>query len=215
MSGNLRIWDALAKTDPKHTKPFKRAGGFSGTAVKPIWIIKQLTEQFGPAGIGWGVNEPKFEVVPCSEGEILVYCTVSAWHGSKDNILWGVGGDKVVGKNKYGLATDDEAFKKAFTDAVNNAFKSIGVAADVHMGLFEDDKYVTQVRAEFAADGAISEAEANAAKVLTLAEAACVPVQTICETYNVSALNELTAAQVASVTKRLNLTIADNKKEAA
>ena len=62
----------------------------------------------------------------------------------------GVGGDKVVGKNKYGLNSDDEAFKKAFTDAVTNALKLIGVGADVHMGLYDDNKYVNSMRDEFA-----------------------------------------------------------------
>jgi hypothetical protein len=148
MIDNLSIWNALAKTDPKHTKGFNRAGGFKGTAVKPIWIIKRLTEQFGPCGIGWGVNAPQFQVVPC-EREILVYCTVSVWHGTRDNVLFGVGGDKVQAGRKESVFCDDEAFKKAFTDAVNNAFKFIGVGADVHMGQFDDDKYVTQMRQEF------------------------------------------------------------------
>jgi hypothetical protein len=146
---NTALWDALGKTDPNHTKGFNRAGGFKGTAIKPIWILRKLTEQFGPAGQGWGVNEPTFQVVP-AEGEILVYCTVSCWHGDRQNLLWGVGGDKVQAKRSSGAFNDDEAFKKAFTDAVNNAFKSIGVGADVHMGLFDDDKYVTAMRQEFA-----------------------------------------------------------------
>jgi hypothetical protein len=149
MSDNLTLWNALAKTDPKHTKPFNRSGGFKGTALKPIWIIRQLTDQFGPAGTGWGINEPKFEVVH-ADGEILVYCTVSAWHGERTNVLFGVGGDKVMAKRSSGVFCDDEAFKKAFTDAVNNAFKFIGVGGDIHMGLFEDDKYVTETKAEFA-----------------------------------------------------------------
>jgi uncharacterized short protein YbdD (DUF466 family) len=147
---NTEIWDALGKTDPSATKGFKRSGGFSGTAVKPMWVLRRLTEQFGPAGKGWGVNEPKFELVHSQEGEVLVFCTVSAWHGDKTNILWGVGGDKAVTKNKNGVVHDDEAFKKAFTDAVGNAFKTLGVAADIHMGLFDDDKYVSEMEREFA-----------------------------------------------------------------
>jgi hypothetical protein len=149
MTDNTAIWDALGKTDPSHTKGFSRAGGFKGTSVKPMWVLHRLTEQFGPAGEGWGVNEPTFQVVH-GEGEILVYCTVSAWHGKRENVLWGVGGDKVTAKRNSGPFNDDEAFKKAFTDAVNNAFKSIGVAADIHMGLFDDDKYVASMREEFA-----------------------------------------------------------------
>jgi hypothetical protein len=148
MTDNLTTWNALAKTDPKHTKSFNRAGGFKGTAIKPIWIIRRLTEQFGACGVGWGLSQPSFEVVRC-EGEILVFCTVSAWHESPENKLWGVGGDKVQAKRKDGFFCDDEAFKKAFTDAVNNAFKFLGVGADVHMGLFDDDKYVAQARSEF------------------------------------------------------------------
>lgn len=146
----LRIWNALSKTDPTQTKQFSRAGGFKGTALKPMWVIKRLTEQFGPCGEGWGVNEPKFQVETMLGGETLVYCTVSCWHGSPENVLFGVGGDKVVSARRDGNPfCDDEAFKKAFTDAVNNAFKFIGVGADIHMGLFDDSKYVAEIREEF------------------------------------------------------------------
>lgn len=151
MTDNLNLWNALGKTDPAHTKQFSRAGGFKGTALKPQWAIKQLTEQFGPCGVGWGVlDQPSFQVVQ-AEKETLVYCTVSAWHGDRSNVLWGVGGDKVVTSRSSGAFCDDEAFKKAFTDAVMNAFKFVGVGADIHMGLFDDSKYLSEVRQEFAA----------------------------------------------------------------
>lgn len=147
--GNTDLWDRLGKTDPKHTKPFSRAGGFKGTAIKPMFSFHRMTEEFGACGVGWGVNEPTFQVAHVGD-DVLVYCTVSIWHGQRENTVFGVGGDKVAGKNKNGLFTDDEAFKKAFTDAVTNALKLIGVGADVHMGLFDDNKYVSEARAEFA-----------------------------------------------------------------
>ncbi|MES2752840.1 MAG: hypothetical protein V4661_15845 [Pseudomonadota bacterium] len=151
-ASNTAIWDALSKTDPAHTKGFKRSGGFSGTAIKPIWIVKRLTEQFGPCGVGWGMGQPVFQVVPAGD-ETMVYCTVECWHnngGEGVATLYGVGGDKVTAKRKEGSGfNDDEAFKKAFTDAVGNAFKFIGVAADIHMGQFDDSKYVAEVAAEF------------------------------------------------------------------
>lgn len=148
MSDNTKIWDALARTDPKHTKPFKRAGGFSGTSVKPIYLSLKMTEQFGACGIGWGMGEPSFQVVPCGQ-EVAVYCTVGLWHGAKDNLVYGVGGDHVAKTNKHGLFIDDEAFKKAYTDALGNAMKQLGMSADVHMGQHDDDKYVTELRREF------------------------------------------------------------------
>lgn len=149
-SENTKLWDVLGRTDPAHTKAFTRGGGFKGTALKPMWSYRRMTEEFGPCGTGWGVGEPSFQVVPGPEGEVLVYCTASIWYGEDKATCFGVGGDKVVGKNKYGLNSDDEAFKKAFTDAVTNALKLIGVGADIHMGMFDDSKYVNTMREEFA-----------------------------------------------------------------
>ena len=49
-----------------------------------------------------------------------------------------------------GLRASDEAFKMAYTDAVGNALKYLGVSADVHMGRFDDNKYVQGLEKEFA-----------------------------------------------------------------
>jgi hypothetical protein len=159
MTDNTKIWDKLGKTDPKHTKTFKRAGGFEGTAIKPMFSYRRMTEEFGPCGVGWGVGEPVFQVVPGDNREVLVYCTASIWYteGGKVATVHGVGGDKVVthikANEKYKRPerweNDDEAFKKAFTDAVTNALKLIGVGADVHMGMFDDNKYVNTMQKEF------------------------------------------------------------------
>src|SRR5690606_15567908 len=102
MSENMKLWNILGRTDPSHTKPFRRQGGFSGTAIKPMWAYQRMTEEFGPVGYGWGVGEPSFQVVPAIEGEVLVYCTASVWYKYDDEVsqtVYGVGGDKVVGKN--------------------------------------------------------------------------------------------------------------------
>ena len=170
MSTNTALWDKLGRTDPAHTKTFKRAGGFSGTAIKPMWSYRRMTEEFGPCGEGWGINEPSFQVVPGSNGEVMVYCTVSVWYSREERgdgdkpykratqNVYGVGGDKIVTyikandqyKRPERWENDDEAFKKAYTDAVTNALKMIGVGADVHMGMFDDNKYVNTVAREFA-----------------------------------------------------------------
>lgn len=51
--------------------------------------------------------------------------------------------------------------------------------------------------------------------IATLAKAAGVSLQTIIESYNVKNLDQLSPAQAEAVVKRLNLTIADKKKEPA
>ena len=52
MSDNLRIWNAVSKTNPAHTKKVNQRGGF--TAIGAQYQILAATEQFGPIGIGWG-----------------------------------------------------------------------------------------------------------------------------------------------------------------
>jgi hypothetical protein len=156
MSKNLEVWDKVRRVPPEHLKGFTRGGGFKGTAIKPMWSIHAMTEQFGPCGEGWGIDEPKFQVVPGNNSEVMVYCYVSIWHGSREHKVFGTGGDKVVShiraNEQYNRPerweNDDEAFKKAFTDAVTNALKFIGVGADIHMGLWDGNKYVNEKKEE-------------------------------------------------------------------
>lgn len=154
MTDNLDIWNRLGRTNPDHTKKFTRGGGFKGTAIKPIYTDQKMTEVFGACGDGWGYSEPTFQLVPGSDGQTAVYCWLSIWYrkpnGERSEPVHGVGGDFAVKKFSSGLTTDDEAFKKAFTDALGNAMKHLGMSADVHMGLFDDNKYVSDLKREFA-----------------------------------------------------------------
>lgn len=147
---NMAFWEKL-RIVPKHAqKPFSRANGFNGTAINPMWTIKTMTEIFGACGTGWGIGKPEFTTIPADD-ELLVYCTVTVWYmppvssGAQlpPSQLVGVGGDKVLAKQGNGrLSTDDEAFKKAFTDAVTNALKTLGAGADIYMGVHDGNKYV-------------------------------------------------------------------------
>lgn len=159
MTDNLAIWNTLGRTSPEHTKGFTRGGGFKGTAVKPIYTEQKMTEMFGPCGIGWGFSEPTFQLVPGSDGQTAVYCWLTLWFvhdGARSAPIPGVGGDFVIVKQSSGLRTDDEAFKKAFTDAIGNAMKHIGMSADVHMGRFDDSKYVNELKREDAENNSSS-----------------------------------------------------------
>lgn len=167
MTDHLRHWDALKKTDPAHTKRFDRAGGFKGTATKPIYLIERLTEHFGPAGIGWGTTEPRFHVERIGE-DVLVFCTIGLWYLDADKRsepVYGTGGDNLRLNRKAGPLPNDEAFKAAQTDALSNAMKLIGVLADIHMGMHDDDKYVRSLKEEFAEENAAPAAQQKLSEV--------------------------------------------------
>jgi hypothetical protein len=151
MINNLELWESVCKTDPKYTKKFKRPGGFEGTAQNPTYAIKKMTEIFGSCGSGWGIGKPDFHVQEHGELGTAVYCTIELWYkadGEKCS-TYGVGGDTIVTKGKNGLTLDDEAFKKAQTDAMTNAMKTLGVAADLYLGMYDDSKYINSIKEEF------------------------------------------------------------------
>jgi hypothetical protein len=148
---NLNLWDQLRRVPKEHLKGFKRGGGFTGTAIKPMWTFHRVTEVLGPVGKGWNIGEPVFETVAGKDGEIMVFCTVNVLT-PEGGCFFGVGGDKVVkyikADERYNRPerweNDDEAFKKAYTDALTNALKLLGAGADVHMGLWDGNKYVDE-----------------------------------------------------------------------
>lgn len=151
MSDNLKVWNELSHTDPKYTKPFDR-GGFKGTATNPTWQLKRLTEVFGPIGFGWYYEVSDIQTHKADTGHIMIYLGLNLF--VKQDNEWskpihGRGGDFVVTINKNGMKSDDEAFKKAETDALGNAMKKLGMSADVHMGMFDDNKYVNDMRQKF------------------------------------------------------------------
>src|SRR3990167_472884 len=56
LSETLKLWQSVEKTDPKYTKSFSRAGGFSGTAINATYLVRKATELWGPYGGEWGAT---------------------------------------------------------------------------------------------------------------------------------------------------------------
>ncbi len=155
---NLSLWSAVQQTDPKFTKEFNRGGGFKGTAINPTWLARRATETFGPIGIGWGYNiqdeaYQKGHTIVSEDGRALGEVIIHKirlevwyiWQGQLGRVTQ-FGQTEFVGKNKNGFFTDEEAPKKSLTDALSKCLSLLGFAADVHMGLFDDNKYVNSLK---------------------------------------------------------------------
>lgn len=144
MNDNMTLWNSVFQTDPTHTKKFNRAGGFSGTAIKPYYLARRLTEEFGPCGKGWGFRELR------ADYKAGVWCSyVELWYkvaGQSYSVFqWGQ--TTMEGKNKHGEFVDEEAPKKAITDGWTKAASLLGFGGDVHMGQFDDSKYIEERKA--------------------------------------------------------------------
>ena len=138
MKDNMDIWNAVEKTDPKHTKAVNQRGGF--TAIGANYQIMNATKQFGPIGIGWGYTVEKFERM-----DSMVIAHVTFWHGKRENVFGPILGCAEM----FGKKADSDAPKKAMTDAITKALSQLGFNADVFLGKFDDNKYVAEVGAEF------------------------------------------------------------------
>lgn len=155
---NLTLWQTVEKTDPQFTKPFSRGGGFRGTATNATYLAKKATEVFGPMGIGWGleiVDEALMDGAPLdAQGnhEKIHKVRVKLWYklnGERGEVVQ-FGQTVFVGRNKNGLFTDEEAPKKSLTDAMSKCLSLLGFSADIHLGRFDDNKYVNDLQQEFA-----------------------------------------------------------------
>lgn len=141
MEQNMKYYEFFRKV-PDSAKKEITAGRLKGmTDVSPMWRIKVLTEAFGPCGIGWKTMNEKYSMIHCENTKEIV-CIYELDLIFKKGESWsepihGVGGSLLVAVEKNGLHTDDEAVKKAKTDALSVAAKTLGVAADVY---YEKDR---------------------------------------------------------------------------
>lgn len=108
--------------------------------INPQWKYEAMTEEFGLCGIGWKFEIADKEMVPVQQtGEVMIFVVVNLY--VKDGESWsapipGCGGDFLIKRDKNGMHGNDEGLKMAITDALGNAAKMIGVAADIYRGMY-------------------------------------------------------------------------------
>ncbi|HBQ2939653.1 TPA: hypothetical protein O4E48_004007 [Klebsiella pneumoniae] len=181
---NLELWKRVFKTDERFTKAFTQNGG--GTSINGTYLTMLATREFGPKGIGWGVdileerfdigapitrqvkgkdNNASWELVLDGNGNTVNeqhhVVTVRLWY-----ILNGVRGEETafgctpyIYGSKYGISCDGEATKKSLTDATKKALSGLGFSGDIFMGLYDNLEYRQKNKAEFDLKNASETAE--------------------------------------------------------
>ena len=137
---NMRIYDAVRNV-PYQAKKKINGGRLAGmTDINGMWRIKVLTEQFGPCGEGWYISDVQYWQDRLEKNDsVALFCSILLhvkMDGAWSQPIYGIGGNMLVAAEKSGLRIDDEAYKKAYTDAISVACKALGIGADVY---FEKD----------------------------------------------------------------------------
>ena len=156
-NGNLSIYERV-RSVPKEAKKEIEAGRLKGkNDINPMWRIKKLTEVFGPVGFGWYTEIVRTWTEASESGEMAVFVDINLFvkkDGEWSKPIYGNGGNRLIANEKkyengqqvYIPYLDDDAYKKAYTDAISVAAKALGIGADVY---FEKDvtKYDSQLPA--------------------------------------------------------------------
>jgi len=145
MTDNKIVWDNFKHTDPKFTKRFRSKFGRELTTVDPMYQIMRMTEMFGAVGQGWTYT------VNYNYTDKLVFAEVSVATDKNTEGFWNYYGPVCSVEPLYNTKgnLDDEACKKAMTDALTKAFSHLGLSADVFLGLFDNNKYIQQMTEKF------------------------------------------------------------------
>lgn len=132
-----------AKDVPETAKKTIAGGRLKGkTDINPMWRIKKLTELFGPCGVGWVTTDESYSTTILGNETVCIYelSLIFKHNGEWSKPIKGVGGSKLVAKEDGGLFVDDDAVKKAKTDALSVACKMLGIGASVYWEK-DDSKY--------------------------------------------------------------------------
>ena len=146
MCERLKLYNEL-KTVPAEAKKAIQAGRLKGkTDINPMWRIKMLTKHFGICGFGWKIVVDKMWIEEGANGERTANVQISLYIRDPETKEWsdgivGIGGSALIAKESNGLYTDDDCFKKAYTDAISISCKALGMAADVYYEKDPDSKY--------------------------------------------------------------------------
>lgn len=132
---NLELYEKVRQVPEKAQRKIE-AGRLKGmTDINPMWRIKVLTEQFGVCGVGWKPQIVRTWIDNGANGEAITNVEILLFvkiEGQWSEGIPGIGGSRLVSKENSGLYTDDECYKKAYTDAISVACKSLGIGADVY-----------------------------------------------------------------------------------
>lgn len=147
----MELWNQV-RSVPSDAVTEITGGPLKGKSnINPQWRMEELTRQFGPCGIGWKIEQVSRWTEATTSGDTAVFCEVNLYvkiGGEWSAPIFGQGGNTLVrtsiewhnGQQVSVQRIDDEAYKKAYTDAVSVACKALGFAADIYYAQ-EETKY--------------------------------------------------------------------------
>lgn len=149
MSDNLSVWSRVEKTDLSYTKKVNQRGGY--TAISPQYQLKEATRVFGAYGKGFGLSASDFDMSLFDSLGVVMHKAVFFYVLDGERVEFPISNaiQATTGQGDKKRVDVDFA-KKVETNTVSKALSKLGFNADVFMGMFEDNQYITELSNELA-----------------------------------------------------------------
>jgi len=144
MKENLKLWESVEKTDPKHTKQANVKGN-KLTSIKPQYQILQATKQWGAYGSKWGFKNISYDTALVDVNGLMIFKAVFYYPTGEFEIINTIS----IWRDGAMTKADDEWAKKVETDTLTKALSKLGFNADIFLGRFDDLRYVEEMKSEF------------------------------------------------------------------
>jgi len=143
---NLLFWESVQTTDPNFTKEVGFGRKF--TSINAQYQVRELTRAFGKIGQGWGIKDERFYTLNGIDG-LICYQAVLWYRVDNEEFCYEYDINSSIASHNGKGRLDDECFKKVSTDALTKGLSKLGFNADVFLGMWDDNRYVSQVRESF------------------------------------------------------------------
>ncbi len=144
---NLKLWKAVEKTDPAHTRSVSQRGGY--TAICPQYQARVATGQWGSYGRAWGLKNMKFDYTLLDLTRMVILKAEFFYPSGSFQVNNAI---EVISAKGY---PDSDFAKKLETNTISKALSRLGFSADVFMGEFDDADYVNELNNQIGIDKAL------------------------------------------------------------
>ncbi|MBT5421042.1 MAG: hypothetical protein HOK80_09130 [Candidatus Cloacimonetes bacterium] len=140
----MNIWNKVCNSDPEQLQYVKQRGGFLSICAQTQ--VKKATELFGAYGATWGLKHTDF-----SYNHFNMYdyydkeITTKPVYQLRATFFYP--GGEMPANTSILMDTSGDWEKKLETDIITKCLSRLGFNSDVFEGLFDDNKYVSEITA--------------------------------------------------------------------
>lgn len=141
----MAVWNRNAKPHTKYVKDVAY-GARSYKTINPEYDAERATQEWGPYGAGWGIENCSYEWLPNADSPAVLVLHCEFYYDRNADNDW-VGHSFPISVDVPWTGKGNDTFKKIRTVAQSKALSLLGFNAEIFKGMWDDPSYVSEVEA--------------------------------------------------------------------